>query len=53
MMKMVMGSLGLYLEGFIPSMTPPCDGARLPSVILPPAIVRDVGGYREDNSLCV
>jgi len=30
MMKMVMGSLGLYCDGFDPSMTPPCEGALLP-----------------------
>lgn len=28
MMKSTMGSLGLYWDGFEPSMTPPCEGAR-------------------------
>jgi hypothetical protein len=30
MMKMVIGSLGLYCDGFDPSITPPCEGALLP-----------------------
>jgi hypothetical protein len=30
MMKMVMGSFGLYCDGFDPSMTPPWEGALLP-----------------------
>lgn len=33
MMKMIMGSLGLYLEGLAPSMTPACDGALLLSPV--------------------
>lgn len=28
-----MGSLGLYWDGFEPSMTPPCEGARSPEAV--------------------
>lgn len=33
MMKSTIGSLGLYSDGFEPSMTPPCEGARSAEVV--------------------
>lgn len=33
MMKMVIGSFGLYTDGFAPSITPPCEGALLPVAV--------------------
>ena len=32
MMKRVIGSFGLYFDGFAPSITPPCGGALLDGV---------------------
>lgn len=42
MMKMIMGSLGLYSDGLEPSTTPAWEGARSPSSAVPPALASSV-----------
>lgn len=39
MMKVTIGSFGLYLEGFEPSMIPPCGGALFDAVGSAPEVV--------------